>query len=52
MHTVASRAGRLQLALGLAATMALGACADEPVAPKTPLAPASNWRSSSIRIRR
>ena len=36
MHTVASRAGRWPLALSLAATMALGACADEPVAPRTP----------------
>jgi len=39
MHTVASRAGRWPLALSLAATITLGACADDPVAPKIPSKP-------------
>ena len=36
MHTVTSRAGRRPLALSLAALAVLGACAEEPVSPKTP----------------
>jgi hypothetical protein len=36
MHTVVSRAGRWPLALSLVGLIALGACADDPVAPKIP----------------
>lgn len=36
MYTVASRARRWPLALGLLGLVALGACADEPVTPTTP----------------
>ena len=39
MHTVASRAGRWPLALTLLGLIALGACADDPVAPKIPSKP-------------
>jgi len=42
MYIVAPRAGRSRLALSLLSLAVLAACADEPVAPKTPPARASN----------